>query len=120
MAKDDDSSVRLIRTSKPEYVLKSRDTGMIAKHLYIHRRAITLAQTRSKFHLGVPGIIVPDESPNKPHHDHFPRAIDSAIDDLLGTQAQRRYATRGEENRKHFSHVSSMGVPANLCQAARS
>ena len=116
MAKDDDSSVCLVRTRKAEYMLKSRDTGMIAKHLYIHRRAITLAQARSKFHLGVLGIIVPDESPNKPHHNHFP----SAIDDLLAAQTQRDHATRGEENEKRFPHASSMGVPANLCQAARS
>jgi hypothetical protein len=85
-------------------VLKSRDAGMIAKHLYIHRRAITFAQMRSKFHLGVLGIIVPDESPNKPHHDHS-----SGIDDLLATQAQRSYAARGDENQKHFSHFSKHG-----------
>jgi hypothetical protein len=71
---------------------------MIAKHLDIHLRAIPFAQMRSKFHLGVLGIIVPDEAPNKPHYDHFPGAIDDAIDHLLATQAQRRHATRGEEN----------------------
>jgi hypothetical protein len=113
MAEDDDSGVRTIRAYQPQYVLKRRGSGMITKHFYVDRGPIALAQMRSKFHLGVFRIIVPDEASNKPHHDHFPGAVDQP----LAAQAQGRKATGGEEKQQHLSHVSSMGVPANPCQA---
>ena len=113
MAKDDDSRVRPIRSRKAEHVAKSQRARMIAKHLYIDCRAITLAQMRSKLHFGVLRIIVPDEASNKPHHNRLPGAIGHP----LAAQAQGRQATGGEEKQQQFSHSSSMGVPANPCQA---
>jgi hypothetical protein len=85
---------------------------MIAKHLYINRGLIAFAQLRGKSHLGVLRIIVPDEAPNKPHHDHSP----GAIDDPLAAQTYGHQATGGEEKQEHLSHIPSMGVPANPCQ----
>ncbi len=87
----------LIRTYQAQYVLESRDTGMITKHLYIDRGAITFAQMRSKFHLGVFRIVVPDEASNKPHHNRLPGAIGHP----LAAQAQGRQATGGEEKQQH-------------------
>ena len=113
MAEDDDSGVRTIRADKAQDVLERRGSSMITKHLYIDRGPITFAQMRSKFDLGVFRIVVPDEASNKPHHNRLPGAIGHP----LAAQAQGRQATGGEEKQQHLSHASSMGVPANPCQA---
>jgi hypothetical protein len=113
MAEDDDSGVRTIRAYQAQYVLERRGSGMITKHFYIDRGPITFAQTGSKFYLRVFGVVVPDETSNKPHHNHSPVTIDQA----LAAQAQGREANGGEEKQRHLSHASSMGAPANPCQA---
>ena len=79
MSKDDDSRVRTIRAYQAQYVLERGGAGMITKHLYVDRGPITFAQMGCKFYLGVFCIIVPDEASNKPHHNHFPGAIDQPL-----------------------------------------
>ena len=90
MAEDDDSGVRTIRAYQPQYVLERRGSGMVTKYLYVDCRPITFAQMRSKFHLGVFRIVVPDEASNKPHYNRLPGAVGHP----LAAQAQGRQAAR--------------------------
>src|ERR1700733_6882886 len=80
VSKDDDSRLPSLQGGEDAVtvgVQKSKDvvqrllSGVIAEHLYIDGRSITVAQTRRKLHLSVLRIVVLHEATNEPDNDHF-------------------------------------------------
>src|ERR1700722_13507754 len=76
VAEEDDFWLSLLSRAA-QHVVKGLIPGMIAKHLHIDRRAITVAKMRRKLHLGVPCVVVPDKASNKSDDDRFTVVIHS-------------------------------------------
>jgi hypothetical chaperone protein len=78
--KDDDSRVLPLKRGKvavtvgiedAEDVAESLLSGVIAEHLYIDSRGVTVAQLRGKLHFGMLGIVVFHEAAYEPDNDYF-------------------------------------------------
>ena len=95
-------------SSRLEDVAESLLSGVIAKHLHVDSRGITVAQTRGKLHFGMLRIVVPDEAANEPDNDHFVRGESTAGRGIAWPRAElndARLAAAKRNNRGKASHT---------------